>query len=85
MSINLCIILDFCTEPLNVRYVEWNGLAANASPLLSLTRRRHRSGPDCIQPSLTSKTVCSRHGIIAIGRQPSEERQMPATIGRERF
>ena len=28
---------DFCTELLKVRYVEWNGLSANASPLLSLT------------------------------------------------
>jgi len=34
----LCINHDFCTEQLNVRYAEPNGLSANAPPLLSLTQ-----------------------------------------------
>jgi hypothetical protein len=37
----MCIIHDFCTEPINVRYAGPNGLSANASPLLSLTQRGH--------------------------------------------
>jgi hypothetical protein len=36
-----------CTEPANVRCAESNGLAANASPLLSLTLNGHARLPAC--------------------------------------
>ena len=36
----MCINHDFCTNPLDVRYVGSNGLSTNAAPLLSLVESR---------------------------------------------